>query len=259
VGSDAERGGLDFRPSISCKPVGADPGCMGAVPIVEIPTLGKSDYMNTDGPRNRQWTAVKRTIISAARLRRGLYAVVSIAIVGCGPANSEFDTLHPRDTTDCSHHIDGSFYGIAGEALGGNDVGAGVFRLDNGSLLIEVTYWVVKGDSIRLDSLRFTAVSSSGEPVAVAKAALLLNPLVPGEDPQLGDLPIELRGDGSVRGRDRYPTKNTTLYRVVLTFDRNLPEQFDLQLPDVWLKDKKYPVRIFGFRNFPGTGLGLCQ
>ena len=193
------------------------------------------------------------------RLRRNFYSALSIAIVGCGPGNPGFDTLHPRDTTDCSRHIEGSFYGIAGESLGRNDVGAGVFRASKGPPLIEVTYWVANGDALRLDSLQFTAVSPSGEPLAVAKAALLLNPLVSGEDPQLGNLPTELRGDGSVRGRDRYPTENRTLYRVVLTFDRNLPEQFDLHLPDVWLMDKRYPVRIYGFRNFAGTGLGLCQ
>lgn len=192
-------------------------------------------------------------------LHRDLYAALPIAVVGCGLATPGFDALHPRETLDCSRHIDGSFYGIAGEGLGRNDVGARVLSMSNRSSLIEVTYWVANGDALRLDSLRFTAASPSGEPIAVAKAALLLNPLVSGEDPQLGDLPIELRGDGSVRGRDRYPTEHRTLYRVILTFDRNLPEQFDLHLPDVWLKDKKYPVRIYGFRNFPGTGLGLCQ
>ena len=37
------------------------------------------------------------------------------------------------------------------------------------------------------------------------------------------------------------------------------PDQFDLRTPDVWLKDRKYPVRVFGFGNFEGRGLGLCQ
>jgi hypothetical protein len=117
----------------------------------------------------------------------------------------------------------------------------------------------VNGDVVRLDSLRFTAVSAAGETIAEAKPALLLNPLVEGEDPKLGELPIELKGDGSTRGRDIYPTENRTLYRVVVSFDEILPEQFDLRSPDVWLKEKKYPVRVFGFRNFAGRGLGLCQ
>ena len=34
-----------------------------------------------------------------------------------------------------------------------------------------------------------------------------------------------------------------------------LPDQFDLRTPDVWLKDRKYPVRVFGFGNFEG-GIG---
>jgi hypothetical protein len=96
-------------------------------------------------------------------------------------------------------------------------------------------YTVLNGDALRFDSLRFTAVSSSGQLTAVAKAALLLNSLVPDEDPQLGEVPIELRGDGSVHGRDNYPTENKTLYRA-----------------------KKVPVRTYGLGNFPGAGLGLC-
>jgi hypothetical protein len=198
---------------------------------------------------NKDTTAFKAKLSS-------LFAVLAIA--GCEPAHPAFDTLHPRATTDCSRHIDGSFYSIDGQSLVRNDVSAVVFRVNN-STLIEVVYWVQNGDVLRLDSSRFTAVAPSGETLAVAKPALLLNPLVSGEDPKLGDLPTELRGDGSVRGRDRHPTENTTMYRVVITFDSALPEQFDLHSPDVRLKDKKYPVRIFGFRNSTGTGLGLCD
>jgi hypothetical protein len=205
-----------------------------------------------------KWSLVFQSLIRA-RLRRDLGAALSIAIVGCGPAKPEFDTLHPRETRDCSRHIDGSFYCIGGRVLGENDVGAIVFPVGTSPPLIEVSYSIVNGDVVRLDSLRFTAVSASGETIAEAKPALLLNPLVDGEDPKLGELPIELKGDGSTRGRDVYPTENRTLYRVVVTFDKVLPEQFDLRSPDVWLKDKKYPVRVFGFRNFEGRGLGLCQ
>lgn len=205
-----------------------------------------------------KWSLVFQSPIRA-RLRRVLYAALSIAIAGCGPAQPGFDTLHPRETTDCSRHIDGSFYGIDGLVLGENDVGAIVFPIGKGPPLIEVSYSVVNGDIVRLDSRRFTAVSASGETVAEAKPALLLNPLVDGEDPKLGELPTELKGDGSTRGRGVHPTENRTLYRVVVTFDKALPEQFDLRTPDVWLKDKKYPVRVFGFRNFAGRGLGLCQ
>jgi hypothetical protein len=192
-------------------------------------------------------------------LRQVLSGALLIAIVGCVPRDHEFNTLHPSLTADCSRRIDGSFYGIAGDRLGKNDVGAGVLYMANSAPLIEVTYWVRNGNDLRLDSLSFTATSSSGDVIAVAKAALLLNPLVPREEPQLADLPNVLRGDGSVRGLDRYPTESRTLYRVVLTFDQGLPEQFDLHLPEVWLSNRKYPVRIFGFRNFPGTGLGLCE
>jgi len=39
-------------------------------------------------------------------LRGNLYLTLPIAIVGCGLAEPGFDTLHPRQTTDCSHHID---------------------------------------------------------------------------------------------------------------------------------------------------------
>lgn len=190
------------------------------------------------------------------RLRRDLYAALSIAIAGCGPAQPGFDTLHPRETSDCSRHADGSSYGIAG-MQGENDVDAIVFRMGTSQPPIEVNYSIVNGDVVRLDSLRFTAVSASGETIAEAKPALLLNPLVDGEDPKLGELPIELKGDGSTRGRDVYPNENKTLYRV-LTFDKVLPEQFDLRSPDVWLKGKKYPVRVLGFRNFEGRGLELC-
>jgi hypothetical protein len=174
-------------------------------------------------------------------------------------AEPGIDALHPRQTIDCSQHIDGSFYGIGGRALGDNDVGAIVFPMGKSPPLIEVSYHIVNGDVVRLDSLRFTAVSASGETIAEAKPALLLNPLVKDEDPKLGKLPIELKGDGSTRGRDVYPTENRTLYRVVVNFDKVLPEQFYLRSPDVWLKDKKYPVRVFGFRNFQERGLGLCQ
>ena len=172
-----------------------------------------------------KWSLVFQSPIRA-RLRRYLYATLSIAIAGCGAAQPGLDTLHPRETADCSRHIDGSFYGINGLELGENDVGAIVFPIGKGPPLIEVSYSVVNGDIVRLDSRRFTAV---------------------------------LKGDGSTRGRDVYPTENRTLYRVVVTFDKTLPEQFDLRTPDVWLKDKKYPVRVFGFRNFAGRGLGLCQ
>jgi len=205
-----------------------------------------------------RWKSLFHSAIRGC-LRGNLYLTLPIAIVGCELAEPGFDTLHPRQTTDCSHHIDGSSYGIGGRALGENDVGAFVFPMGTSPPLIEVSYSIVNGDVVRLDSLRFTAVSASGETIAEAKPALLLNPLVKDEDPKLGELPIELKGDGSTRGRDVYPTDNRTLYRVVMTFDKVLPEQFDLHLPDVWLKDKKYPVRVFGFRNFEGRGLGLCQ
>ena len=205
-----------------------------------------------------KWSLVFQSPIRA-RLRRYLYATLSIAIAGCGPAQPGFETLHPRETADCSRHIDGSFYGINGLVLGENDVGAIVFPMGTNPPLLEVTYSIVNGDVVRLDSRRFTAVSASGETIAEAKAALLLNPLVAGEDPKLGELPIELKGDGSTRGRDVYPTENRTLYRVVVTFDKTLPEQFDLRTPDVWLKDRKYRIRLYGFRNFEGRGLGLCQ
>lgn len=192
-------------------------------------------------------------------LRGTRYVALSIAIVGCGLADPQFDTLHPRQTSDCSHHIDGSSYGIGGRPLGENDVSAFVFRTGAAAPLIEVNYFIVNGDTVRLDSLLFTAVSASGETIAEAKPALLLNPLVRDEVAKLGEMPIELKGDGSTRGRDVYPSEHRTLYRVVVTFDNNLPEQFDLRSPDIWLNGKKYPVRVFGFRTFEGRGLGLCE
>lgn len=205
-----------------------------------------------------KWWALCHCAIPAC-LRGNLYVCLPITIVGCGLADPGFDTLHPRQTSDCSHHIDGSSYGIGGRALGENDVGAFVFRMGASPPLIEVNYFIVNGDAVRLDSLQFTAVSASGETIAAAKPALLLNPLVKDEVAKLGEVPIELKGDGSTRGRDVYPSEHRTLYRVVLTFDKSLPEQFDLRLPDLWLKGKKYPVRVFGFRTFEGSGLGLCQ
>jgi hypothetical protein len=74
--------------------------------------------------------------------------------------------------------------------------------------LIEVNYFIVNGDAVRLDSLLFTAVSASGETIAEAKPALLLNPLVKDEVAKLGEVPIELKGDGSTRGRDVYPSEH---------------------------------------------------
>jgi hypothetical protein len=78
-------------------------------------------------------------------------------------------------------------------------------------------YSVSNGDTLRLDSREFTAIGPSGETIAAARAAPWLNPLVQGWDPELGDLPVELRGDGNVRGWDRYPEQKKTFYRVVLT------------------------------------------
>jgi hypothetical protein len=40
-------------------------------------------------------------------LRGNLYVSLPIAIAGCGLADPGFDTLHPRQTIDCSHRIDG--------------------------------------------------------------------------------------------------------------------------------------------------------
>jgi hypothetical protein len=69
----------------------------------------------------------------------------------------------------------------------------------------------------------------------------LLNPLVKDEDAKLGEVPIDLKGDGSTRGRDIYPTEHRTLYRVVVTFDEVLHNQFDLRPPPV--ATSKSPTR----------------
>lgn len=76
-------------------------------------------------------------------LRTYLYLALPIASVGCGLADPGFNTLHPRETTDCSRHIDGSFYGIGGRVLGENDVGAIVFPMGTRPPLIEVSYSIV--------------------------------------------------------------------------------------------------------------------
>jgi hypothetical protein len=103
-----------------------------------------------------KWSFLARSPLQM-RLRRDLYAALSIAIAGCGSAQPEFDTLHTRETADCSRHLDGSFYGIGGRMLGQNDVGAIVFPMGKSLPLIEVSYSFVNGDVARLDSLRFTA------------------------------------------------------------------------------------------------------
>ena len=187
------------------------------------------------------------------------FLVFAFWIVGCDPTASGFDTLHPRSTADCTRHIDGSSYAIDGHGLGDNDVSADIHQQGHAAPFMELVYFVVDGDTLRLDSRQFTAAGPSGETIAIAKAALWLNPLVQGSDPELGDLPAEFRGDGSVRGRDGFPEQKKTIYRVVLTFDQALPEQFDLHAPQVWLKGTRYPIRVFGFRNFPNRGLGLCE
>jgi hypothetical protein len=56
-------------------------------------------------------------------------------------------------------------------------VGAIVFPIGTRPPLMEISYSIVNGDVVRLDSQRFTAVSASGETVPEAKPALLLNPL----------------------------------------------------------------------------------
>jgi hypothetical protein len=194
-----------------------------------------------------------------SRLAKLNCLVLAIWIVGCEPTAPGFDTLHPRSTADCTQHIDGSAYPIDGRRLGENDISAGIQQQGHTPPFVDLMYSVSNGDTLRLDSREFTAVGPSGETIAEARPALWLNPLVLGSDPELGDLPVELRGDGSIRGRDRYPEEKKTFYRVVLTFDRALPEQFDLHAPDIWLKGTKYPVRVFGFRDFPNRGLGLCE
>jgi hypothetical protein len=199
-----------------------------------------------------------RGVIS--RAIKSTFLVFALSIVGCDATAPGFDSLHPRSTADCTRYIDGSSYAIGGRSLGENDVSAGMHQQGHAAPFIELVYFVLDGDTMRLDSRQFTATTPSGKTIAVAKAALWLNPLVQGSDPeQLGDLPVELRGDGSVRGRDNYPDQKITVYRVILAFDRALPEQFDLRAPDVWLKGTRYPVRIFGFRTFPNRGLELCE
>jgi len=187
------------------------------------------------------------------------FLVFALSIVGCDATAPGFNSLHPRSTADCTHYIDGSSYPIDGQTLGENDVSAGMHQQGHAAPFIELVYSVLDGDTLRLDSAQFTAATPSGKTIAVAKAALWLKPLVQRSDPELGDLPVGLRGDGSVRGRDNYHEQKITVYRVVLTFDQALPEQFDLRAPDVWLKGTRYPVRVFGFRNFPNRGLGLCE
>lgn len=169
-------------------------------------------------------------IIRAAKLN---CFVLALCIVGCEPTAPGFDALHPRSTADCTQHIDGSAYPSNGRRLGENDVSAGIQQQGNTPPFIDLMYSVSNRDTLRLDSREFTAVGHSGETIAKASAALWLNPLVHGSAPELGDLPVELRGDGSVRGRDRYPEEKKTFYRVVLTFDQALPEQFDLHAPDI--------------------------
>jgi hypothetical protein len=194
-----------------------------------------------------------------SRAIRSSFIVFALSIAGCDATAPGFNSLHPRSTADCTHYIDGSSYPIDGRSLGENDVSAGMHQQGHAAPFIEVVYFVLDGDTLRLDSRQFTVATPSGETIAVAKAALWLNPLVQGSDPELGDLPLELRGDGSVRGRDNYSEQKITVYRVVLAFDQRLPEQFDLHAPDVWLKGMRCPVRVFGFRNFPNRGLGLRE
>jgi hypothetical protein len=187
------------------------------------------------------------------------FLVLALWLQGCEPTAPGFSTLQPRSTADCTRHLDGSSFAIGSQRLGENDVSAGIQQQGHAAPFIELMYDVSNGDTLRLDSRQYTATTPSREIIAVAKAALWLNPFVQGPDPELGDLPVELRGDGSVRGRDDYHEQQKTVYRVVLAFDQALPEHFDLHAPDVWLKGTKYPIRVFGFRSFPNRGLGLCE
>jgi hypothetical protein len=144
---------------------------------------------------NRSRGVISRAIKSS-------FLVFALSIVGCDATAPRFNSLHPRSTADCTRYIDGSSYPIDGRSLGENDVSAGIHQQGHAAPFIELVYFVFDGSTLRLDSRQFTAATPSGKTIAVAKAALWLNPLVQGSDPELGDLPVELRGDGSVRGRD---------------------------------------------------------
>ncbi len=85
------------------------------------------------------------------------------------------DLLHPRSTADCTHYIDGSSYSIDGRSLGENDVNPGMHQQGRAAPFIELVYFVLDGDTLRLDSRQFTAATRSGKTIAVAKAALWLN------------------------------------------------------------------------------------
>src|SRR5260370_21808940 len=102
-----------------------------------------------------KWSFLMRSLL-LMRLRRALYAALSIAIAGCGPAQPGFDTLHPRDTADCSRHLDGSFYGIGGRMLGENVVGAICFSIFTSPPLIRDSSLNVKGYLGRLYSFRLS-------------------------------------------------------------------------------------------------------
>jgi hypothetical protein len=169
-----------------------------------------------------------------------------------------FDALHPRSTADGGRSLDGSSYPIDGRRLGEN-VTAGIQHQGHGAPLIELLCFVSDGYTVRLDSRRLSAAGPCGEPIAAAQAARWLNPRAPSAELDLGILSLELPGARSVRGRDNHPTRNSTAYRVVLTFDQALPEQFDLHAPDVWSRGIRHPVKVFGFRSLPNRGRGLCE
>ena len=113
-----------------------------------------------------------RGLISRAIKSSFLFFALSIA--GCDATAPGVNSLHPRSTADCTHYIDGSSYPIDGRSLGENDVSAGMHQQGRAEPFIELVYFVLDGDTLRLDSRQFTVATPSGETIAVAKAALWL-------------------------------------------------------------------------------------
>jgi hypothetical protein len=180
------------------------------------------------------------------------YAPIALLLTlgGCGNDYQPMQ-LYQATTPECTKWEDGSTFKLPEDIT---VTATPPTALADGGVEIHVIYLVPRGAMAQFTSRAFKIGPPKGPPLTSAEVVTIYRRGTESR-PEIVDVieqvPVLMTGIG---------TSDFTQYRFRLHFKGKLPERFDFTLPDMKIKNERYPVRTFTYRYFADRKTyGMCS
>ncbi|GAB2859673.1 hypothetical protein GCM10027277_30250 [Pseudoduganella ginsengisoli] len=183
-------------------------------------------------------------------MRNWASLAVLLTLAACGNDYQPVQ-LYQATTPACSKWEEGSTFALPENIT---VTATPPIALPDGGVEINVVYMVPRGGMAQFTSRAFKISAPKGPPLANGELVTIYRRGTEGR-PEIVDVieqvPVLMTGIG---------TSDTTQYRFKLHFKGKLPERFDFMLPDMKIKNERYPVRTFTYRYFEDRKTyGMCS